>query len=138
MDTEEKDLIAISASDYKDLIKKQGCADRITTFTDIDNFSFGFLHTQSGKRSLNDFVFCKHCVEQKEILVSIVSCKKNAKRLMEAVEKKALSLGVSKLTLHSLTEEKLKKKYESLGFELLKEIHGLNIYYMAKTLFISE
>jgi hypothetical protein len=57
---------------------------------------------------------------------------------MQAVEDIAYDMGVSAISLHSLAEEKLKRWYESLGFNLMSDFYlpygALKSYYMKKML----
>jgi hypothetical protein len=146
---------------HKVLIKnqcEQVCQNQITQFDilkNIEDFTFGFINVSTramiGSRklnrfdsqSLNGFVFCRYLEKQRDILISIVCSRKNyklGKKLMAAVEEEAIDLGVNRLTLHALAEEKLKRWYESLGFEVVDTSPipygppGIKSYLMVKML----
>ena len=140
----QNDLIYVEPTsfimrDYKVLIKnqcEQVCQNQMNQFEilkSMENFTFGFINVSTkamiGSRrlsrlSINGFVFCRYFPRQRDILISIACSRKYSKlgkKLMAAVEEEALELGVNRLTLHALAEEKLKRWYESLGFEVIDD-----------------
>jgi hypothetical protein len=143
----QNDLIYVDPTsfimrDYKVLIKnqcEQVCQNQMNQFEilkNTENFTFGFINVSTratigsrrlnrlDRQSINGAVFCRHFPRQRDILISIACSRKHSKlgkKLMAAVEEEALELGINRLTLHALTEEKLKRWYESLGFEVIDD-----------------
>jgi hypothetical protein len=131
-------------SNLKLLIKTQGeitCQNNISIQTikaEINNFDFGYLSytikAKSGSRSprnfadkhiLNGFILCSF-LDEEEAMIDLVCSRKDSKigkKLMEATEDFLREVGISKITLYSLPEEKLKRWYESIGYTHVKDIN---------------
>lgn len=149
-----------SMKEYKKLIKNQGsqvCQDEMTLdaiLSNIQDFNFGFLHIStkatigarrlsiSDRQSLNGFIFCKYLEDVDMIMIEMICSRKHmklGKQLMRAIEEIAIEMGVHKLALCSLAEEKLKNWYVSLGFKVVtaKPLPSgeLKSYFMTKVLY---
>jgi len=139
-------------TDLKLLIKKQGeivCQDQLTIETikhEIDEFDFGYISysikARSGTRSprnfsdkyiLNGFIVCSIIDDDEAIIKLICSRKHNKieKELMDETEFYLREIGITKITLYSLSYIKLKKWYESLEY---KHISDINIHQDGKQL----
>jgi hypothetical protein len=139
----------------RELIKTQGlstCKNKVNIeyiSKKTSSFTFGWMSAipkaQLGRRSiknindrfsLNAFVLCSYTPNAPDQVVVELICSVNkiGKLLMELVEDKVKSMGIKKLQLYSLANDKLKKWYESLGYSVYTDFNIGNeeVYAMIK------
>jgi hypothetical protein len=158
------DLIYIEPStpeikQIKDLIKKQGdkaCQNQLSIESiseSVSKFTFGWVSVlqkaQLGRRSIKSltdrytllsFILCHYTpLIPEQITIELVcSTTRSGKLMMELAEERARTLNIKRINLYSLSNDKLKRWYESLGYVYVNTIYlqpGVpKIYVMIKPL----
>ena len=156
---ENYDLIYIEPStpeikQIKELIKKQNCQNQLSIESKfVSKFTFGWISVlqkaQLGRRSIKSltdrytllsFILCHYTpLIPEQITIELVcSTTRSGKLMMELAEERARTLNIKRINLYSLSNDKLKRWYESLGYVYVNTIYlqpGVpKIYVMIKPL----